>query len=168
MKISLIILLAVCIVGCSGPRVEVVTNQNSGGEPIRTVALMPGGGVLADAIGLELLNYDLNIVDTTQITSFMFRENLNEIEITQPRNLSRLSTDGIDAVIHVKSTAGYDGLPQSANIKIVRTVNGQLVAGANWQNGHGGQAGSMADRGMRVDVPAAAKQIAKAIGPSIK
>ena len=167
MRASLV-LLAIGIVGCAGPKVNVVLNQTTTGEPIRTVALMPGGGVMADAIGIELLNYNLNVIDTTQVTNFMVRENLNEIEITQPKNLSRLTADGIDAVILVKSTAGYDGKPQSASVRIVRTTNGQLVAGANWQNGHGGQEGSMADRDMRVDVAAAAKQIAKAIGPALQ
>ena len=168
MRVSFTMLLAICIVGCAGPKVNVVRNQTMTGEPIRTIALMPGGGVMADAIGIELLNYKLNVIDTTQVTNFMIRENLNEIEITQSKNLSRLSDEGIDAVIFVKSVAGYDRKPQSASVKIIRTTDGQLMVGANWQNGHGGVEGSMADRDMRVDVAAAAKQIANAIGPVLQ
>jgi len=63
----------------------------------------------------------------------------------------------------VKSVAGYDGRPQSASVKIVHTKTGQLLAGANWQNGRGGAQGSPADQGARVDLVVAAQQIANAI-----
>ena len=98
----------------------------------------------------------------------MVRANLNEIEIIQPQNLSQLHADGIDAVILVKSVAGYDGRPQSASVKIVHTTNGQLVAGANWQNGRSGAQGSSADQGARVDLAVAARQIADALGQALQ
>ena len=96
----------------------------------------------------------------------MVRANLNEIEIIQPQNISRLHYDGIDAVIRVKSVAGYDGRPQSSTVKIVNTTNGQLVAGANWQNGRDGRQGADADA--RVGLAVAARQIAGAIGQALK
>lgn len=163
--------LLTCFVlaGCvTSSQVNVVRSQAPFEDPIRTIALMPSGGVLADAIGLELLRFGFNVIDTGKITSLMIRDNINEIEITQPQNLSRLRADGIDAVILVKSVAGYDGRPQSASVKIVHTKTGQLVAGANWQNGRGGMQGSSADQGARVDLAVAARQISSALGPALQ
>ena len=160
--------IAAILIGCAAPQVNVVRSQTPMVSSICTIALIPSGGVLADAIGLELMRYDFNVVDTGKITSLMVRDNLNEIEITQPQNLSRLFAEGIDAVILVKSVAGYDGRPQSASVKIVHTKNGQIVAGANWQNGRGGAQGSPADQGARVDLAVAARQIADALGPAIQ
>lgn len=161
--------IIVCILfGCAAPKVNLFRTQAPMTSPIRTIALMPSGGVLADAIGLELLRYGFNVVDTGKITSLMVRDNLNEIEVIQPQNLSSLSADGIDAVILVKSVAGYDGRPQSASIKIVHTTDGQIVAGANWQNGRGGALGSPADQGARVDLADAARQIADALGQTLQ
>lgn len=167
--VSLMLLVVLCmLIGCTSPRVNIVRNQTLTGTSIRTIALMPSGGVMADAIGLELLSYGFNVVDTGKITSLMVRDNLNEIEITQPQNLSRLSAEGIDAIILVKSVAGYDGRPQSASVKIVQTTNGQLLAGANWQNGRAGVQDSWADQDARVDLAVAAKQIADALGPALQ
>ena len=47
------------------------------------------------------------------------------------------------------------------------THNGRLIAGVSWQNGYGGQAGSMADRMMRSDVSSAAKEIVKELVKNI-
>ena len=101
------------VTGCAAPQVNVIRSQAPIEGPIRTIALMPSGGALADAIGLELLRFGFNIIDTGKISGLMIRDNLNEIEITQPQNLSRLYNDGIDAVILVKSVAGYDGPPKA-------------------------------------------------------
>jgi hypothetical protein len=164
----LLSLTCLMVTGCAAPQVNVVRSQAPLESPIRTIALMPSGGVLADAIGLELLRFGFNVIDTGKISGLMIRDNLNEIEITQPQNLSRLYNDGIDAVILVKSVAGYDGRPQSASVKIVHTKTGQLVTGANWQNGRGGAQGSPADQGARVDLAVAAQQIANALGQSLQ
>lgn len=163
-----LILVALMVAGCAtAPRVNVVRSQKAPDRPIRTIALMPSGGVLADAIGIELTRYNFRIIDTWKITSMMIRDNLTEIEITQPQNLGRLASDGIDAVIMVKSVAGYDGRPQSATVKIVHTRTGVLLAGANWQNARAGAQGSWADQDARVDLAVAARQIADAIGQAL-
>jgi hypothetical protein len=161
--------IVLILIGCgSYAHVSVVRTQSQMASPIKTIALMPGGGVLADAIGTELLRYGFNIIDTEKISSLMVRENLNEIELINPQNLAQLRADGIDAVIFVKSVAGYDKRPQSANIKIVHTANGQLVAGANWQNGQRGAQGSPADQHIRVDLAIAARDIAEALGHALQ
>src|SRR3990167_2439648 len=164
----LLSLTSLMVTGCAAPQVNVVRSKAPLESPIRTIALMPSGGILADAIGLELLRFGFNIIDTGKVSSLMIRANLTEIEITQPHNLSRLFTDGIDAVILVKSVAGYDGRPQSASVKIVHTQTGQLIAGANWQNGRGGVQGSQADQNARVDLAIAAQQIADSLGQALR
>jgi len=169
-SILLVLLSLTCLMvtSCAAPQVNVVRSKAPLESPVHTIALMPSGGILADAIGLELLRFGFNVIDTGKISGLMIRDNLNEIEITQPQNLSRLFSDGIDAVILVKSVAGYDERPQSASVKIVHTKTGQLLAGANWQNGRGGAQGSPADQGARVDLVVAAQQIANALGQSLQ
>lgn len=129
---------------------------------------MPSGGVLADAIGLELLQFGFDIIDTAQVSSILIRDNLSEIELAQPQNLLRLHHDGIEAVIIAKSVAGYDSKPQSINVKIIQTLTGRVMTGANWQNGRGGGIGSAADQSARVGLVEAAQQIAIVVGQSIQ
>jgi len=70
-----------------------------------------------------------------------------------------LKGQGIDVYLSIKSAAAYDGLPQSASVRINSTSDGKVVGGCSWQNGWGGQAGSIMDRTMRKDITAAAVEI---------
>ena len=155
------------LIGCAAPQLRVSRSQVPLTSPIRSVALMPSGGVLSDAIGIEMLNYGFEVIDTGKITSLIIRHNLSEIEITQPQNLRRLNDEGIDAILLVKSVAGYDNRPQSASVKIIMTQTGTIVAGVTWQNGRGGAQGSPADQGARVDLSVAAHQIAEALSQAL-
>ena len=130
---------------------------------VETIALAPSGGLLADAIGVELFNHGLVVVDTAETSNLFARLNLHEAEVSQPRNLSVLRGEGIDAYLMVKSAAGYDGLPQSATARLTSTHNSKLLVGVTWQNGWGGMHGSIADRVMRQDLTGAAEKIAKEI-----
>jgi hypothetical protein len=123
------------------------------------VALAPSGGVLADAIGIELFNRGFNVIDASEMSNLMARLNIYEIELSTPKNLSILSEQGIDAVLSVKAATGFDGLPQSASVRATRTSTGEIIAGLSWENGWGGSAGSIADRSMRKDVASAAEEI---------
>ena len=58
---------------------------------------------------------------------------------------------------------GNDGLPQSASVRINSTHTGEILAGVSWQNGWGGQSGSIADRTMRKDLTKAAEEIVSEI-----
>jgi len=137
------------------------------GEPIRTIALAPNSGILGDAIGFELIRYGFEVFDTAQISSMMVRMNLNEIEILEPQNIKKLKSEGIDGMLQVRTVAGYDDRPQSASVKIISTSTGRIIAGASWQNGRGGQQGSMADQDARVGLAAAAQQIAEGLSNAI-
>ena len=129
---------------------------------------MPSGGVLADAVGIELLNLGLDVVDTSTMTSFMARFNLTEVEFAHPQNIRKLADEGIDTIILVKSVAGYDNRPESASVRLVSTATGRLIIGVTWQNGKGGAKGSPADGMMRVNLSIAARQIAEGIGRGLR
>ena len=75
---------------------------------------------------------------------------------------------GVDAILVVKATAGYDGSPDNATVKLVSLKDGKLIVGANWQNGHGGMRGSPMDRNSRSGLVEAASQIASVVEQAIK
>jgi hypothetical protein len=111
-------------------------------HPVKTIALAPSGGVLADAIGLELFENGFRVVDTQQTSNVLMRLNLDELEIMEPKSMTSLKERGIDAVLLVRSVAGHDNLPQSASVRVLSASSFSLVAGASWQNGRGGAQGS--------------------------
>lgn len=156
--LAVIILASLLLYSCAGSSVSLVGGKNPG-HPVNVIAINPNGGILGDAIAIELARYDINVVDPAQFTNLVARLNLNEFEIGSPQNLVKLKDEGIDGYLVVKVASGYDGLPQSASVRLNSTYNGQLIAGVSWQNGYGGQAGSIADRMMRSDVSSAAKEI---------
>ena len=81
-------------------------------------------------------------------------------------NLQLLSKEGVDAVIVVNAVGGYDQMPQSASVQILETKSLEILAGVNWQNGWGGQQGSIADRVMRKGLTRSAKEIVNALDAS--
>jgi hypothetical protein len=130
--------------------------------------MAPDGGLLADAVGIELSNRGFTVIDQASTSKTMVRLNLNEIEITKPEGLARLKEQGIDAFLIVRAAGGYDQQPQSASARMTSTHNAQLLAGISWQNGWGGQAGSVADRVMRKGLAEAATEIADALVARLK
>lgn len=112
---------------------------------VGTVALMPGGGVLADAVGVEIANRGFRVVDAQATTSLLARLNLNEFDVSMPAGLAQLRAHGIDAVLVVRSVGGCDQRPESASARLQSTADGMLISGANWQNGRAGAQGSIAD-----------------------
>ena len=50
---------------------------------------------------------------------------------------------------------------------MVSTVTSRIIAGATWQNGRSGAQGSMADQDARVDMVAAARQIAQGLTDAV-
>lgn len=162
-SIFYLFIMTISLTGCATSVLNVSHNPNQSSQKINKIALMPSGGALADAIGIELLNTGYQIIDTTTVTGYMARYNLDEMELIMPQNISKLSSDGIDTVLLVKTVAGYDGRPESATAKIVATATGQLIVGVTWQNGKGGAQGSVMDGVMRSNLSAVAKQIAGGI-----
>lgn len=160
----LAIISAAALAGCASSKVSTIGKANLN-HPVNTIAMAPSGGVLADAVALELFNRGYNVIDTNQMSQLMVRMNLSEIEVMKRQNLESLKDEGIDVVLNCRAVAGYDGLPQSATVRLTSTHTGAVVAGLTWQNGRGGQVGSMADRSMRKDVVEAAVEI---VGEMVK
>ncbi|MTW19456.1 hypothetical protein GJ689_25015 [Rhodoplanes serenus] len=121
---------------------------------------MPGGGLLADAVAVELATRGYSIVDPAATSNLMVRMNMSEIEVTRPEALAKFRSQGIDALLTVRTAAGYDSRPQSASARLNSTETGALLAGATWENAWGGAQGSAADSIMRHGLPSAAASIA--------
>jgi hypothetical protein len=158
---TILIISVIFLTGCATSKVNVSVSNYS--TPIESIALLPAGGVAADAIGIELLQYGFNVYDTETTSSIMIRLNLTEVEFSDPLNLKELSKTGIDAILKVKTVVGYDNRPNSIITKLVETKTGKLIIGANFQNGKGGAMGSPADGMMRSDISSACKKIASEI-----
>lgn len=172
LNIRLILVLSVSVfsfVGCASQSMEVSRSQNFVAKKIKRIALMPGGGVLAEAVGIQLMSQGFDIVDMSSSTASSARVNLNELEVTKPSNLKALADEyGVESVLIVKTVGGYDDKPNSAAARIIDTKTGSLIAGVTWQNGKGGQQGSGADNMMRSDISTAAKKISEGIAKALK
>ena len=163
------VLLAVTLVsGCATSRVSAVPTLAKPATPVRTIALAPTGGLLAEAVGVELSNRGFVIIDSASTSKLMVRLNLNEIEIAKPEGIAKLKAEGIDAYLSVSAAGGYDQQPQSASARMNSTQTGQIIAGVTWQNGWGGQAGSIADRVMRKGLSEAAAEITDALVKNLR
>ena len=76
--------------------------------PVKTIAMMPGGGILAEAVAVELSARGFTIIDPAATSSLIVRLRLKEVEITQVAGLSRFKSQGIDAVLVVRAVGTID------------------------------------------------------------
>ncbi len=155
------------LTSCGGSKISTVPVASAGGQNIHSIALAPNGGLLADAVGVELANRGYEIIDSASTSSMMVRLNMNEVEVQRPENLAKLKAQGIDAFLSVRASGAYDGQPQGASARVVSTATGRLIAGVTWQNAWGGQAGSIADRTMRKGLNEASVEIANALAAAM-
>ena len=77
-KILTLFIVMFLITGCAFVKLNIAKRPIKLDKPIETIALMPSGGIAADSIGIEMLNYGYNIVDTATTTSNMTRVNMTE------------------------------------------------------------------------------------------
>ena len=167
-RLAVSILAIAVIGGCASSKISSVPIASQTKHTVKVIAFAPGGGLLADAVGVELSNRGFAVIDSSTTSSMMTRLNLNEVEITRPDGLAKLRDQGIDAMLVVRGGGGYDENPQSASARMNSTHNGQVLAGVTWQNGFGGAAGSPADRVMRKGLTDAAAEIAAALAERVK
>ena len=153
-------LILVFLVGCSGSSMSVKQPKNMKNITVKRLAISPGSGVFGEAIALELFNLGVNVVDANEALAIIGRAGLSEFEITTSKGYSILKEKGIDAVLVAKAIMAQDGTPENASIRITSTENGNLIAGITWENGWGGERGSVADRTMRDNLSEAAQKIA--------
>ena len=167
-QIFLAVFLTALLGGCASSKLSSMPVASQAKHAVKVIAFAPGGGLLADAVGVELANRGFTVIDSSSTSSMLVRLNLNEVEITRPEGLSKLKEQGIDAFLTVRSGGGYDQQPQSASARMNSTHTGQVLAGVTWQNGFGGQAGSPVDRLMRKGLSEAATEIAVALTDRVK
>lgn len=167
LKIIPLILLALVTVGCASSKVSQLPIANTATHTVRAIAMAPEGGLLAEAVGIELSNLGYTIIDSSSTSKLMVRLNIDEIEISTPQGLKKLEEKGIDAYLTVKGAGAYDNQIQSASARASSTHTGRIIAGVSWQNGWGGQAGSIADRTMRKGLAEAAQEIASSLAASL-
>ncbi|HIF23230.1 MAG TPA: hypothetical protein EYQ27_15340 [Gemmatimonadetes bacterium] len=154
---------AALAIACQAPQVRVVRGPADVLESIDSIAVLPGGGVLSDALSMELLARGIEVIDAEQVASLVLLDEGHSAGGPGVRSLSRLQDEGIDAALQSNLVLGYDARPQTVTVRIIQTGTGKLIAGVTWKNGSGGERGSPADQDARVDVDIAAQQIADAI-----
>ena len=161
-----ITLLGLCVCGCGRPRMFYAQPKAPQDRPVKTIALSPNGGFMAESIGSELSSLGY-IIDTSAVGNLMARNDLNESQISLPKNLRILKDEGFDAYLFVSTSGGSSDFPQSVTVRINSTDNGELISGVMWQNAWAGQEESVADRIMRKNIPQAAEQITKRLAKGL-
>lgn len=167
LKVVLIASLVLLLASCGSSKISRSPSAVHPTHPIKAIAMAPEGGMLAEAVGIELSNLGYTIIDSSSTSKLMIRLNIDELEISTPQGLEKLQGKGIDAYLTVKGVGAYDQQIQSASARASSTHTGRIIAGVTWQNGWGGQAGSMADRTMRKGLAEAAQEIAHALAVSL-
>ena len=118
-QIALVLFSTALLWGCASSKVSTLPVSSQTKHTVKVIAFAPGGGLLADAVGVELLNRGFTVIDSTTTSSMMIRLNLNEVEITRPEGLAKLKDQGIDAFLVVRGGGGYDQQPQSASARMI-------------------------------------------------
>jgi hypothetical protein len=159
------ILILIFLQSCASSKVSMIGSKVPLSE-FKNIALSSNSGMLGQAVANELVGRGYKVQSPGRTSKMMLRLNLNEAEITEPKGLEAFAKEGVDAVITVSAVGGYDQMPQSASVQIVNTKSFDIMAGVNWQNGWGGEQGSIADRVMRKGLTRSAKEIVNALDAS--
>ena len=167
LKIITLILSALIIAGCASSKVSQLPIASVASHSVRAIAMAPEGGLLAEAVGIELSNLGYTIIDSSSTSKLMIRLNIDEIEIATPQGLEKLKSKGIDAYLTIKGVGSYDNQIESASARASSTHTGRIIAGVNWQNGWGCAQGSPCDRVMRKGLAEAAQEIASSLTVSL-
>lgn len=166
-KIFIFLLIPILLSSCASSRVSTAPVGTNSKHPVQSIAMAPEGGLLAEAVGIELANLGYTLFDSASTSRLLVRLNLDEFEVATPQGISKLAEKGIDAYLTVKTAGGYDDQVQSASARATSTHNGKIIAGVSWQNGWGGAAGSPVDRMMRKGLAQTAKEIAVSLSESM-
>jgi hypothetical protein len=105
------------IASCASRHAPTIARQP---PPIRSIAIVTGDP-LASPIGIELFNEGFKTFQLPATQDLM------------PKALQSLASRGVDGVLVVKSTKrGFDPLPESASLRLLRTQTGETVAALAW------------------------------------
>lgn len=162
-QIILFIVVTFFVNGCATSRISNSKINIGKSHSVKVIALAPDGGLMADAIGIELYNLGLRVVDSNETTEIMVQSNIASLKFLGKKNLRILKDSGIDGYLTVKSFFKADGKPSSVSARLSSTHTGELLAGISWQAGWGGMQGSIAHNIMSQNLNEAAEEIAKAL-----
>lgn len=96
------ILLLSCLIiltGCASSKVSTLPTKETPKHNVETIALAPDGGLLADAVGIELFNKGFTVIEPADTSRLLVRLDLSEIDLSKPQNLRKLKDQGIDSTL---------------------------------------------------------------------
>jgi hypothetical protein len=159
-KIIAVIAAAALAASCASAKVTQSTSVLPGGLKI---AVAPGGGAIADSVGIALFKRGYLVVESGQMTRLLARAGIAASELMKPPGLSFLRQRGFDAVLMLQAVMAADGTPNNVTISVRAVASGGEISGVSWKNGRGGARGSLADKSMRVGTQEAVRQIVEAL-----
>ena len=162
-SIILILTLIFTAAGCAGARLTEMIQTPYSGPLVQSIAIDPRGGIMGEEIAMHLVSGSLKVFDSDQTIQIARRAGIDEYHINSPEGLEGLRNGGVDALLIVKTMIGWDGKPQIVTARLINTHTSEVITGFSWENGWGGDFGSIADRTMRKSVPEAARQISASI-----
>ena len=140
------------LTACASSNTQAISSGAYSGPPIKTIALLSGGGVLGDEISLNLISRAFQVVPPPSDTS--------EESLRTSESRTALRRAGIDALLVVRSVNDHDGRPRSATAILYSTESGRAISGVIWENGHGfGIEHSVTNSVLRVGNDQAAKEM---------
>lgn len=153
-------LLVPLLAACAGARLGNTVLSEYDGPTIRTVAVAPGGGLVAEAVAARLQTERLTVVEPNETISILEQAGVTRSQIAGEAGFQELVKHNVDALLVMRSLYGWDGHPQSVSVRLISTRTAEVITSFLWENGWGGELGSVADRIMRRDSAEAAQQIA--------
>jgi hypothetical protein len=153
------LLLVPLAAGCAGARLADTVRSDYSGPAIRTVAVAPGGGLVAEAVAARLQMERIAVMGPSETISVLEQAGLTRAQVAGEAGFQELVKHDVDALLVIRSLYGWDGHPQSVSVRLISTRTAEVITGFAWENGWGGDLGSVADRIMRRDSAEAAHQI---------
>jgi len=154
---------ALTLFGCSSSKVSTLPAASESSHAVKSIAMSPKGGPMTDAIAVELSNKGFEVIDSSSMIKLLDRLNMSELDISKPQGMAKLQAQGIDAYFTARGVIAKDGRPINGTARLTSVHTGKVLAAVSWENGWGGQAGSIADRTMRKGVTEAAAEITNAL-----
>ena len=72
-KLSIALVSLVAVAGCASSKLSTIPVSGRVSAPVKVMALDPGGGLLADAVGVELSNRGFTVLDSATTSKLMAR-----------------------------------------------------------------------------------------------
>ncbi len=159
----LVATMAITLFGCASSKVTTLPIASQPSHPVKTIAMQPKAGPVTGAIAVEFSNKGFEVIDSSSMADLLDRLGVSERDASKPDGMAKLQAQGIDAYFTVQGVVANDGRPINASARLTSVHTGKVLAAVSWENGWGGQAGSIADRSMRKGVAEAASEIATAL-----